>query len=87
MKSYYERCKKWWLALLLPMTYGGVYISFPEEMQDDDYPIAEVVYWLMQNCGQQGKNYRLYGIMAGYPTGVRIIDPYVATMFKLKFRL
>lgn len=87
MRKYYQACKQWWLALLLPMTYGGVYIPFPEEMQKFEYPIAEVIYWLMQNCGVQGKDYRLYNIMAGFPAGVRILDREVATMFKLKFKL
>lgn len=83
----YQDFKLWFLKILLPMHYAGVYIPFSKEMQTYDYDIASVIYWLYRNAGEHGKDYRLYSMMAGFPTGVRILDEEVATMFKLRFKV
>ena len=86
----YQRFKTWFLAIMFPLHYGGVYISFSEEMRDPDYPIYKVIYWLKNHAGKNGSDFRLdiWPRATGIPPiGVRILDKEVATMFKLTFLL
>lgn len=71
----------------MPLTYGGTFIKFSEEMQNYDYPIADVIYWLYRNAGEPNKDYKIYSFLSGFPNGVRILDSEVATMFKLRFQV
>ena len=82
----YQNFKQWFLAVMFPLQYGGVYIPFPDVMQEEDYPIADMIYWLMRH-GESGKDFRLYMPVSGWPVGVRILDRQVATMFKLRFQV
>jgi len=84
----YQNFKQWFLEIMFPKTYGGIYIPFSEEMQKWDRVNVEIIYWLIRNAGNPGSDFILYlPSFAGWPSGVRIFDKQIATMFKLRFKI